>query len=256
MSADDRDLQSFADELGRLRAVGAPAALRRDLRGALLAAPFAPQPHRRASWLGSLRPLLAAVIVLAVLVGTAGSAAAGSLPGDPAFVLKRVVEDAQVALSPSDESRLDLLVAQADRRLTDLETVAARHAAALTVASEEYVAALARLDRMIATVSAEPTTSSRAAALERAAAAAAAHLDRLRALADTLPAEAQPGIQRAIDAGARIRARDERQVPQPSARPSAQPSHPGGVPSAAPGASTDVRPGEPPHPTPPAPSHP
>lgn len=243
----ERELEEFGRQLARLRAVSAPAALRRDVRGALLAAPVtfaAPRPGT--AWLMRLRPALAIVFVLAILAGGAGTAAAGSLPGDAAFGLKRAVEDAQVAISRDDTTRLDLLVAQTDRRLSELETIASRGAGEVAAATDEYVAALGRLERMLAAVAAQPVTQARNAAMERARDAAAAHVARLESLAGTLPRAAQQGIQRAIEAGQGIR--DDR-TGRPSKSP--EPARPSDAPAGAtsvPGHNGEV-PSRPPTPT-------
>lgn len=253
----DRELQAYAERLARFRALSAPAAMRRDLRGALLAAPVAAtasadtawtgRSSSRTSWLMRLRPVLAVLVVFAILAGGAGTAAAGSLPGDAAFGLKRAVEDVQVAIAPDDTARIDLLVAQTDRRLVELEALASRRSSAVGAATDEYVAALDRLERMLATVSAEPATSVRDAAIERAQTVASAHLARLETLAGTLPQAAQQGIQRAIDAGKGI---GTVETPRPSRSPEP------GRPSEAPGAPGGGRPGGPSsRPTPPTPTH-
>lgn len=251
----DRELEEYAERLARFRTISAPPTMRRDLRGALLAAPVtatAPAGTAwtmrlapRTSWLVRLRPVLAVLVVLAVLAGGAGTAAAGSLPGDPAFGLKRAVEDVQVAVAPDDTARLELLITQTERRLDELEALASRRSSAVGVATDEYVAALARVEQMLATVSTEPATSARDAAIDRARTAAAAHVARLESLAGTLPDAAQPGIQRAIDAGNGIGSRETVPPGRPSesGKPSELPSAPGGGRSNAPS----------PRPTPPTP---
>lgn len=253
----DRDLQEYAERLARFRALSAPSAMRRDLRGALLAAPvtatapagtaWAMRTSPRTSWIGWLRPLLAVIVVFAILAGGAGAAAAGSLPGDAAFGLKRAVEDVQVAIAPDDTARLNLLTAQTERRLDELESLASRGASAVGVATDEYVAALARLEGMLAIVSSEPATSVRDAAIERAQTAAAAHVARLETLAGTLPDSAQQGIQRAIDTGRGIgtHATPEPSRPSEPGKPSDLPTAPGGgrsnAPSSRPTAPTPTR---------------
>ena len=198
---DERELGEFADDLARRARVTAPAALRTQLRASLLAAPIS--PRRQASmWsrLGAVRPLVAAVLVIALLVAGGGSAAASSLPGDPAFALKRAVEDVQVALAPDDVGRLDTLVAQADRRLADLETAARARPAAIAPATDEYLAAVARMERALTAVRTAPASAARDVAIRRATAASAEHIAMLETLAAGLPAAAQHGIQRAIEA--------------------------------------------------------
>lgn len=245
----ERELQEYAERLARFRSVAAPATLRRDLRGAILAAPYAPAPSRGTAWTLRLRPVLAVLVVFAILAGGAGSAAAGSLPGDAAFGLKRAVEDVQVSLASSDTARLDLLVAQSDRRLDELETLAARGSSAVGVGTDEYNAALARVQQMLATLSSEPETSQADAAISHARAAIAAHVARLEALATKLPETAQQGIQRAIESGKGVGA-DKTDHPSKPSEPGKPSNAPGGGPS-----SPGGRPTETARPTPPAPSH-
>lgn len=198
---DERELGELSDDLRRRGRVTAPLALRSQLRASLLAAPVVPHtPINLWSRLGILRPALAAVLVIALLAAGGGSAAASSLPGDPAFALKRAVEDVQVALAPDDAAKLDTLVTQSDRRLADLQTVAAAHSSAVAPATNEYLAAVARMDSVLTETLTEPATPTRDAAIGRAAAASADHIAMLEALAARLPAAAQGGIARAIAA--------------------------------------------------------
>lgn len=238
MSENDRELEDLAQELARFGSMSAPAALRSRVRAEIMAAPVAPLAPRGARWLGALRPLLAAVLVVAVLAAAGGSAAAGSLPGDAAFPIKRAVENVQVALAADDIARLDLLTQQLDRRLADLETVAAGRPGSVGIALSEYAAALARVETQLSVVAREAPTAARDAAVARATAAAADHVARLRALEATLPAAAQPGIQRAIDAQQRIEDRGAGGPQQPgSPNESANPSRPGSVPGSQPGSA-------------------
>lgn len=197
----ERELGEFSDDLARRARVNAPVGLRSQLRSSLLAAPVSPR-RRTSMWsrLGALRPALALVVVIALLAAAGGSAAASSLPGDPAFAIKRAVEDVQVAVTPDDAARLDTLETQSDRRLADLETATATRATAVAAATQEYVAAIARLDATLSSVLAAPATPARDAAIARATAASTTHIAMLETLAARLPAAAQPGIQRAIEA--------------------------------------------------------
>ena len=201
--SDDRDLLEFGRGLTRYASFGAPPVVRARLRASLLAAPVtfaAPRPAAmRWTWLPALRPAIAALAVLALLVGGAASAAASSLPGDPAFGLKRAAEEVQVALTANDTARLNVLVAQSGRRLVDLETTAARRPSGLVAATDEYLAAVARVDATLTRLATEPRAPARDTAIASAALASADHLARLEALAASLPSAAQHGIQRAIE---------------------------------------------------------
>src|SRR5919204_5933977 len=80
-------------------------------------------PRRRGTAWAFLRPALAVGLATVVLLGGAGVAAAGSLPGDPAFALKRAVEDLQVTFTFDEVARAQLLAQIADRRVQELQKV-------------------------------------------------------------------------------------------------------------------------------------
>jgi hypothetical protein len=234
----ERELLEFGDRLSGYGKVAPRPEFRAELRSALLTAPltFESPRHVPNGWSRSLavRPLLAAVLLFALLaVVGAGAAAAASLPGDPAFTLKRAAEDAQVALGSDDLVRLDTLVTQADRRLVDLETLVARRSAAVGIGTDEYTAAVMRVDVMVTQVAGRPAGSQRDATLARASATSADHLARLQALAARLPDAAQRGIQRAIEVQQRVHGKSG---PAPSRSPTPTVPTPGrgGPPSGAP----------------------
>ncbi len=224
----EQELRELAADLTRYRRLAAPPAFRAELRASLLAAPVVPSRRPAFGWLRlpALRPVVAIGLVLALLAAGGGSAAASSLPGDPAFGLKRALEEVQVALAPDDATRLDTLVTQSDRRLGDLETAAAGRPSATAPATDEYRAAVGRLDAALATLIARPATPASAAAVARASAGSADHLAALQALAARLPASAQPGIQRAIEA--------QQTVHGKSGNAPGRRGEPGGVPGGAP----------------------
>lgn len=230
----EQELTEFASGLARYARISAPAALRAQLRASLLAA-----PARRLAFgwlnLSALRPVIAIVLVLAILAAGGGSAAASSLPGDPAFGLKRAVEEVQVALAPDNAARLDTLVTQSDRRLGDLETAVAVRPGATAAATDEYGAAVGRVDATLARLLTEPATSARDAAISRASIASATHIAMLQSLASRLPAAAQQGIQRAIEAQQAVHGKSG-SAPGRSGNPGAAPAgSPGSAPSSNPG---------------------
>lgn len=201
---DERELLEFGERLARHARVSPRPEFRSQLRSSLLSAPMSFEAPRTSAWrwprVLAFRPTLAAVLVLVLFAAVGGGAAAAtSLPGDPAFALKRAAEDAQVALASDDVGRLNALVTQSDRRLVDLETLVARRSSAVGAASDEYSAAVVRVDTAVSRVAALPASSERDAGLARASAASADHLARLQALAVRLPDAAQRGIQRAIE---------------------------------------------------------
>ena len=119
---------------------------RRELRARLMTeavTALAPRP-RGTAWT-FLRPALAVGIASFVLVGGAGVAAAGSLPGDLAFGLKRAAEDLQVSFTFDDVQRVQLLAQLADRRVQDLQKVAeSEREDRAPTAAEEVAQAVAR----------------------------------------------------------------------------------------------------------------
>lgn len=236
---DERDLLGFAAEIARYPRPGASAALRARLRRSLMEAPLAPQRRSASAWLrtGPLRQVLAAAVILAVIVPAGGSAAASSLPGDAAFPVKRAAEQAQLALARDDASRLDILVAQSDHRLAELVTAAQKRPGAATPATEEYRAAVGRVDAVLVGLLTLPATSARDAAIARATAASADHIAALATLAGRLPAAAQPGIEHAIEAQETVRGK--------SGDLPIQPGDPGGRPSNVPGGPPPGRGGPP-----------
>lgn len=247
----ERDLQELASQLARNGRISAPARLRTQLRASLLAAPVTPAHRAVFGWLNrsALRPVVAIGLVLALLAAGGGSAAASSLPGDPAFGLKRAVEEVQVALAPNDAARLDALVTQSDRRLSDLETAVTARPSATGPATDEYRAAIGRVDATLAKLLTQPATPARDAAVTRASVASADHISTLQVLAARLPVAAQQGIGRAIEAQQAIHGRSG-SAPGRSSPPEQVPGRggtPGGLPaSAVPGRPSGLPNGAPP----------
>lgn len=99
--------------------------------------------RRENAWTAWLRPTLVSGLAALVLVVGAGSAAAGSVPGDVTFGLKRAMEEVRVALTFDEVERVRVLAEIADTRLGELERVASRDDKAPT-ASEAYADAVTR----------------------------------------------------------------------------------------------------------------
>jgi hypothetical protein len=118
---------------------------RRELRAHLMreAAITLTGKRRENAWTAWLRPAFAAGLAALVLVIGASSAAAGSVPGDVTFGLKRAIEEVRVALTFDEVERVRVLAEITDQRLTELQRVAARDDKAPT-ASEEYALAVTR----------------------------------------------------------------------------------------------------------------
>ena len=120
---------------------------RRELRARLMqeaVTALAPRP-RGTAWTFLLRPAVGVGLAGLLLFAGAGTAAAGSVPGDFAFPLKKAFENVQVALTFDDVQRVALLGQLADRRLDELKAVADRDdQSKAPTASEEFAAAVAR----------------------------------------------------------------------------------------------------------------
>ena len=118
---------------------------RRELRARLMReAAVTLTPRRRdTAWTSWLRPAAAAGLAALVIILGAGSTAAGSVPGDVTFGLKRAIEEVRVALTFDDVERVRVLAEITDQRLSELEQVATRDDKAPT-ASEEYALAVTR----------------------------------------------------------------------------------------------------------------
>lgn len=119
---------------------------RRELRARLMreaVTALAPRP-RGTAWT-FLRPAMGVGAAAVLLMAGAGTAAAGSLPGDAAFPLKKAFEEIQITLAFDDVQRVELLSQIADRRLADLQKIADRaDESKAPTASEEFAAAVAR----------------------------------------------------------------------------------------------------------------
>jgi hypothetical protein len=182
------------------------------------------------SWssIGRLRPIAVAAMAIAVLLAGTGAAAAGSLPGDAAYPLKRAVEEVEVALATGPEAKVEALTRQAQRRLDDLTKVASRGDKAPT-ASGEYEAAVQRLAAAVAALRTAEPGARREAVEQVVEAARAKHVQVLEQLKGRVPPEAQKGIERALEehgklAPARERDKGSDRAPKPSDAPGRAPA--------------------------------
>lgn len=194
---------------------------------------------------GPLRAIAVAAVLFAMLVAGTGVAAAGSLPGDPTYGLKRAAERVELALALTAEAKLEVLAAQAQRRLDELAQVAGRSETAPT-ASDDYDAAVERFGAAVdALRSAEPEDK-RELVDELVEAARAKHVPVLEELRDRVPVPAQQGIDRALEEHRRL---------SPAGKPSQAPGKPSEkpgngpktdqTPSATPGGAETPRGGRP-----------
>jgi len=205
-------------------------AFRRQLRGRLIAEARVALAPRETAWTilqrSWFRPAVAfAAIAIFVLSGS-GLAAAGSLPGDPAFALKRAVEDVQLALAPDDSARIEVLAAQADHRLAELSKATRERPAAAPTASAAYTEAVAKLTAAIDALRGKPDTGPNGAAKSDAARdvgerARAKHLIVLDDLEQRVPEEARDSLEQAKHEAEKIRPSDDH---TPAKGPSAAPT--------------------------------
>lgn len=207
---------------------------RRELRAKLLleAQTVLVAPRRDAAWRTWMRPALGVGLAGVVLMAGAGTAAAGSVPGDAAFALKRAVEDIHVSLTFDDVSRVQLLAEIADRRLAELQSVADRVDRA-PVASEEYAKAVTAFRAAVDALRQAAPADKADRAQDVADAARDKHEAILDMLEDRLPENALPAIERAKDEESKDDDRgpkdgvepDKARTPRPTrtARPTATP---------------------------------
>ena len=174
---------------------------RRELRARLMreAAVVLVPKRRDTAWTAWLRPVFVASLAALVLVVGAGSAAAGSVPGDVTFGLKRAIEEVRVALTFDDFERVRVLGEIADERLSELERVASRDDKAST-ASEAYAQAVTRFRAAVdALQNAAPDEDKSELAQDVADAAREKHEMVLEFLRERLSEKAKDSVDRAIE---------------------------------------------------------
>ena len=174
---------------------------RKELRGRLMSeAVVALAPRRsRFSFQLMLRPALAVMAMLVLVLAGATSAAASSLPGDPLYGLKRATEDVRVALTFDDVARTQLLSDLTDRRLEELAEVAKHRPSSAPTATQEYADAVSNFANALDKLRDADSVDKREAAQALAEAARAKHKAVLDQVKDQLPAEAQPEVQKVND---------------------------------------------------------
>ena len=155
--------------------------------------------RRDNAWTAWLRPAFVASLAALVLVIGAGSAAAGSVPGDLTFGLKRAIEEVRVALTFDEVERVRVLSEIADERLSELERVASRNDKAPT-ASEAYADAVTRFRAAVdALQNAAPEEDKSALAQDVADAAREKHEMVLEFLRERLSQKAKDSVDRATE---------------------------------------------------------
>jgi hypothetical protein len=175
-----------------------------------------------------LRPVVVAATLVAVLIAGAGTAAAGSIPGDPTFALKQAAEQVELAFAPTEEAKVQVLAAQAQRRLDELARTS-DHLEKAPTASVAYEAAVARFAAAVEALRAAEPGTKHDAVEQVVEAAHDKHIEVLEVLKDRLPAPAQEKIERAIEEHEKLSpGKPER--PRPSERPAGAPARPSETP--------------------------
>jgi len=208
-------------------------AFRRELRGRLMAearVALVPRETAWTAWLrlqrSWLRPAMAFAVIAIFLLTGGGLAAAGSLPGDPAFALKRAAEGVQLALTPDQSARVEILAAQADQRLSDFSRATSERPSAAPSASVAYADAVASLNAAIVALRSLPDGGGARAAAARAVVEQARerHVLMLNELEQQAPEAARDSIERAKDEAEKLGDGDRQEPangsgPTPSDRP-------------------------------------
>ena len=165
---------------------------------------------RDTAWTAWLRPALVTGLAALVLSVGAGSAAAGSVPGDVTFGLKRAIEEVRVALTFDDVERVRVLAEIADERLSELERVASRDDKAPT-ASAAYADAVTRFRAAVdALQNAAPEEDKSELAQNVADAAREKHEMVLEFLKERLSEKAQDSVERALEEERRETPKDKK----------------------------------------------
>jgi len=197
---------------------------------------------RRASplawWVARLRPVAVVAAFALALIGGTGVAAAASLPGDPAYPIKRAAEVVELALARSDEQRVQVLAAQTQRRLDELSRAAATRVDKAPTASTEYEAAVERFADAVQELRAAEPSEKHEQVEKVVEAAHDKQVQVLEELKDRVPESAQRGIERAIEKHEELAAppgKGGERPTRPTASPRAAETPRGGRPSVSPG---------------------
>lgn len=153
---------------------------------------------------GAWRPALVVAGLVLFLVGGTGVAAAGSLPGDATYGLKRAAEQIELAFAFTDDQRAEVLARQAQRRLDELSQAAEDRPDKAPTASEAYETAVERFRAAVEAVRSAEPADKREAVEELVDAARDKHVKVLEALRERVPAPAQEGIDKAIEQHRRL----------------------------------------------------
>ena len=200
---------------------------RKELRGRLMSEAvvvLAKKPSRF-SFPALVRPALAAMAVLVLVLAGATSAAASSLPGDALYGVKRATEDVRLAFTFDAEARTHLLAELTDERLEELAEIAKRRPSYAPTATQEYADAVEAFADALDDLKNAVSEEKRVAAQALAEAARAKHKAVLDAVKDRLSEEDQSDVQKVIDR------EEERTSNDPGRGQGGRPSNPPGRPT-------------------------
>jgi uncharacterized protein DUF5667 len=174
---------------------------RKELRGRLMSEAVVVLAKRpsRFSFPALLRPALAAMAVLVLVLAGATSAAASSIPGDALYGVKRASEDVRLALTFDPVARTQLLSELTDRRLEELAEIAKRRPLSAPTATQDYAEAVEAFANALDDLHNAVSEEKRAAAQALAVAARAKHKAVLDAVKERLSEEDQVDVQKVID---------------------------------------------------------
>lgn len=168
-----------------------------------------PLHERIARWAARFAAGLGALALAGTAVATASASA---LPGDALYPVKQASEAVAVGIAPTDSARQEVLLAQADVRLDETARLLEQGR------GSDALANVGRYDAAIDTVAADaPPAPALQTHLE-------ANQSRLTQLLETAPAQARPGLQRALDATQRGLAHREN-AQHTEASPTGVPEH-------------------------------
>lgn len=214
------EVAALADLAADLRRVLAPAPASASQTARVRARVLRDLPARdrapRPSGWRRLRPAYALAGLLLIFVLAFGSTTAyaseSALPGDPLYAVKRSLEDIRLQLSPTTAGDRALLGEFADRRVDEIETLAQRGRwADVDRALRAYPAVVDLLVSL-----SEDGSEVEAAQLSR-------HVQVLTRVKANSPAEAQPGLLRALERADFGRQEVERRGHTPTPHPTPTP---------------------------------
>jgi uncharacterized protein DUF5667 len=143
-------------------------------------------PSSHSTLVGHIRQWAVRLVASMVALGATGFAAAGAsasaLPGDPLYPVKQVTEAAALQLAPTDSTRQDVLLQQADTRLDETARLLDQGR------DSDAAVTVARYGQTLAALASAETVQSQLNASET----------RLKQLLESAPPQARAGLERAL----------------------------------------------------------